>query len=835
MQRYFSVKKAPPLLPTCGNIGFSLLNKSKAKRDADVKSLPNVIIDALRTMAGLPGERGLVAWTLCDKRLGGAFADTYVVLAKEALYIVATEPGDTKAARTFAGFIPPRRGRVASAFRGGADRWTKAPGEADSQEAARVIGVETVPLAEIRSAAAVELVASGMLVVETTSEGQRPLAAYMNGRRKEAAAFVSAVNNLKNGTDQKSNAANATNAPHTAHTANAAHDDSEASSCPKCGALYPEKDRRVCPRCMKKGAIFLRLLAMTATYKSSIALIVLFMLLNSAASLVIPYLSGTVFFDQALGNTGPFAGKLGLVIALIIASQTLSLVFSMLFTVVNAKMAAKVFFDLKAGIFASLQRLSLSFFQKKQTGQLMTRVNNDATELQYFFVDGISYFLVNALNMVGILAIMLALDWRLTLISIIPLPFVLLLIRWAFPRLWRLSWRRHVKVSALNSVVSDSVRGTRVVKAFGKERREIERFGRANTAFSGVEQSFNRMNQTVFPLIWMLTQLGGILIWSFGGWSVMQGEFSFGQVMTFVNYLVMLYGPVQFMNNVAGWWSYCMSAAQRIFEIQDAVPEVAEKPDAVHLERLRGDIEVRDVIFGYEPNKPILKKVSLHAKPGTMVGIVGPSGAGKSTLVNLISRLYDVSEGEIRIDGVNVKDLTKASLRDHIGIVSQEVYVFMGTIAENIAYAQPDCTLEEILHAARIANAHDFIEKLPDGYDTIVGTGGHQLSGGEKQRLSIARAVLQSPRILILDEATAALDTETELQIQEALEALMRGRTTIAIAHRLSTLRSADYLVVMQNGEVAEEGSHEQLMTLDRVYAGMVRKHDEALQRRGVG
>ncbi|WP_422660545.1 ABC transporter ATP-binding protein [Paenibacillus sp. EC2-1] len=736
-----------------------------------IKKLPLEVIAALQ-----PQEPyDVVYWMLCDRSMDGeGYANTYVILSKEKLFIISN-PEDLSC-------------------------------------------VESIDIDDIETVFTVNLVASGLIVLKENEE--RVIGAFTNEQMSSAARLVSVFNKIK-----KQEEINDEDV----------EERQENNTCPKCGKRYPEEGRQICPKCMKKHAIFSRLLSFAGQYKLLMFFIVFFMLLNSATGLAIPYLQGTVLFDQALGNTGDFAGQIGLVILLIFAFRTISLLFGVLFSMLNARLSANVVFDLKASVFAAMQRLSLSFFQKKQTGQLMTRVSNDAQELQFFFVDGISYFIVNAMNIVGITIIMLVMDWKLTLICLIPIPFVLLMIRWVFPKLWRLSWRRHRRISTLNAMISDTIQGTRVVKAFGKENQEIHRFHRANTAYSESEQSFNLMSSTIFPILTIITQFGGVLIWAFGGWRVMQGSISFGEIMTFVSYIYMLYGPLQFMNNIVNWWSSCMSAAQRIFEIQDSVSDVAEKETAVHVDQMKGDIRLSGVSFGYEPNKPILKEVSMHAKPGQMIGVVGHSGAGKSTLVNLISRLYDVTDGVISIDGVNIKDLSLDTMRKNIGIVSQEVYVFMGTIAENIAYADPECSMDDIIHAARIANAHDFIEKLPDGYDTIVGTGGHSLSGGEKQRISIARAVLHNPRILILDEATASLDTETELQIQEALETLIQGRTTIAIAHRLSTLRNADYLLVMDAGKVVEEGTHDQLMTQEGIYHGLVKKHDEALSMRKVG
>ncbi|WP_260183088.1 ABC transporter ATP-binding protein [Paenibacillus baekrokdamisoli] len=741
-------------------------------------------------------EEEIVYSMLCDRTTEGGFLDTYLILSKDRLFIVTSQDAPSSE-KIYKGYSVTRKTNKSNKPIQSSGQWS----------------VEVIDIHKIENVSIVNLVASGMVVIK--EEEERVVAAFTNGEMGRASKFASAFSKLKK---------------QEAIEDHLLKEDHEHAACPKCGMVYPEEGRQICPKCMKKHAIFGRLLSFAGQYKKSMFLIILFMLINSATGLVIPYLQGSVLIDQGLGGKGVFAHKIGLIILLIIGFRTMSLLFGVLFGVINAKMSANIAFDLKSSVFSSMQRLSLSFFQRKQTGQLMTRVTNDATELQYFFVDGLSYFIVNAMNIIGITAILLVLDWKLTLLCFIPLPIVIILVRKVFPRLWRLSWRRHRTISKMNSIISDTIRGTRVVKAFGKEQKEMDRFHNANMSYSFAEQSFNKMSDTVFPILNILTQTGGLLIWAFGGWMIMQGEISFGKVLTFVNYMYLLYGPIQFMNNIVGWWSYCMAAAQRIFEIQDSVPDVTEKDDAIELVHMKGDILVSNIVFGYEPNKAILKDVSLHAKPGQMIGVVGHSGAGKSTLVNIISRLYDVSEGEIRIDGINVKDLTTASLRNNIGIVSQDVYVFSGSIAENIAYANPECSVDDIIYAAKIAHAHDFIEKLPDGFDTIVGTGGHNLSGGEKQRLSIARAILHNPRILILDEATASLDTETELQIQAALDSLIKGRTTIAIAHRLSTLRNADYLVVMDNGKVVENGTHDELMALEGAYHSLVKKHDEALK-----
>lgn len=741
-------------------------------------------------------EQDVLADIVCDRAADGRFIDTYLAISKQQL-LIATSLSEPYKEKTYKGF--PLKGKM------------KHPRQGPRQEGEweiRVLSIESIEALSV-----VSLVASGMLVMKAPEA--QVVAAFSNGMMGKASKLATIFTKLKQQEPIEQELL---------------QEGAEAASCPNCGRVYPEEGRAICPKCMKKSALFLRLLSFAKPYRNSVLLVIVLMLLNSATGLAIPYLTGTALFDQALKGEGYFAGQIGLVILLVIVFRTLSLLFGILFGNINARMAANIVFDLKAIIFSSMQRLSLNFFQRRQTGQLMTRVNSDSTELQYFFIDGLSYFIVNALNIIGITIILLVLNWKLTLLCFLPLPIVIVLVRTMFPRLWRLSWRRHRRLSTMNAIISDAIRGVRVVKAFGKEKQEVERFQSANVNYASTEHQNNRLSGTLFPVLNVLTQLGGMIIWAVGGWMVMGGDISFGLVLTFVNYMYMLYGPVEFMNNIVGWWSHCMTASQRIFEIQDAVPDVKEKKDAQRMPHMQGDIEIANVVFGYEPNKAILKQVSLHVKAGQMVGVVGHSGAGKSTLVNLISRLYDVNEGAIKIDGVNVKDIAFESMRANIGIVSQDVYVFAGSIMENIAYANPDCSVIDIIHAAKIANAHDFIEKLPDGYDTLIGTGGHNLSGGEKQRLSIARAILLNPKVLILDEATASLDTETELQIQEALDKLAKGRTTIAIAHRLSTLRNADYLIVMDQGKVAEEGTHASLMAKEGAYFNLVKRHDEALK-----
>ncbi len=611
-------------------------------------------------------------------------------------------------------------------------------------------------------------------------------------------------------------------------------DHERSQSCPKCGRLFPDRRRQLCPHCLDRRALSLRVFSFFAGYRLHVVGIVLFMLAGSALNLATPYINGRILFDEVLTPGGAYEGQIVPVVLLMAGLQLLALAFNVGHQWVNAQMTAQVVAQVKSRVYEAMQRLHLGFFTSKQTGGLMVRVNSDSGNLQYFFHDGVPYFIVNAMQIIGIVGTMLLLNWRLALLLLVPIPVLVFYMRRAFPKMWRLFSRRHRKLRSMTSVVNDALTGVRVVKAFGREQQEIERFGASNKEVFAITRQTGYFTSTLWPTMTLLINVGGLIVWGVGGWDVLDGRISLGTLITFTLYIGMLYGPLEFMTHIVDWWTNCINSAQRIFEILDSVPDVLEKQDPVRLRPLRGEVELRDVHFSYEPNKPVLKGVSFHARAGEVIGIVGKSGAGKSTLANLISRLYDVDKGTILIDGVDIRDIALQDLRDQIGMVLQDTYLFHGSVAANIAYAKPEASREEIIQAAMIANAHDFIMKLPDGYETVIGHKGQNLSGGERQRISIARAVLHNPRILILDEATASVDTQTERQVQEALERLVRGRTTFSIAHRLSTLRNADRLIVIDKGEVAEIGTHDELDAKQGIYHNLRTKQEEALAIRGV-
>ena len=677
---------------------------------------------------------------------------------------------------------------------------------------------DTYRLEELDDLKAENMVTSGILTTKLR-EKDHILCRFSNTKLKQFSQFTRIVKKIKEGEDLEK------------------EDYAEAEGtqvCPTCGLRYPNPDRKVCPKCIDKRSIFIRLLSYFPKYGLEIFLIIFTMVIQAGLELAGPYLGGKIFYDEVLKTGGKYYGALGMIIVLLLGVRLAAIGASIVYGRLIAKVSARVVFTLKTEIFTSLQRLSLSFYNKKQTGALMNRVDYDALQLEFFFVDGVPFFLVNLFIIAGISVTMLLLNWKLALMVFVPTPLIIIMTKKLIPRVWNLYSRRYRNRRTLTSVINDSLTGVRVVKAFGKEQQEIGRFGTANLGLFSANLAAQQMSATVFPFIYIVLQIGGFIVWAFGGWSVIKGNISFGILMSFVGYIAMFYRPMQWFTRLLDWWSHCMNSAQRIFEILDTVPEITDKKDAKRIATLEGKIEMRNVTFAYEPNKPVIHDICLEIQPGEMVGLVGHTGAGKSTITNLITRLYDIDQGSIRMDGVDIKDIALEDLRAQIGIVMQQTYLFNGTIAQNIAYARPDTSRDEIIRAAQAANAHDFIVKLPDGYDTMLGREGHDLSGGERQRVAIARAILKDPKILIFDEATSSVDTQTEEKIQLAIEYLVRGRTTVAIAHRLSTLRKANRLFIIEKGKIVESGTHAELMRSKGKYFELVTREQKALKVIGV-
>lgn len=622
--------------------------------------------------------------------------------------------------------------------------------------------------------------------------------------------------------------------------------DKEENYCPKCGRMYPDSIRKICPSCMDRRNIFLRVLDYFKPYKVQFIIMVLIILIGDAVNLVWPYLNGTILFDKILNKNEEFLSNIGfangdfitalLVLVITMAGTRLMLMLcQMMQGVITARMVIKVVRDLKKSVFKSMGKLSVSFYRSRQTGGLMTRVMSDAEQITDFFVDGAPYILIHGITIIVTIAVMLSINPLMAIMTLALFPFMLFVNMYLRPKIWIMYGRRHRAERSLNSGVNDNLTGARVVKSFGQEVREIKRFGINNKKVKDAELLIN-YRQNYMTLVYSGVQsLARMLIMGVGVYFIMSSsgqKMELGTLVTMLAYVDQLQGPMNFFSRLSMRFAESMNSAQRIFEIIDAVPEVKEKENPTPMPNMNGDICLDHVSFGYETSKPVLKNISLHIEAGKMLGIVGRSGAGKTTMVNLISRMYDTNEGSISIDGVNIKDLSFHDLRKNVAMVSQETYIFMGTVAENIAYADRTASLFQIMQAAKLAGAHEFIMEMPDGYDTKIGASGRELSGGERQRISIARAILANPRILILDEATASVDTETEKIIQKSINYLVNGRTTISIAHRLSTLRDADYLVVVDQGEITEEGTHEELEAKKGTYYKLMELQTKALAMR---
>jgi ATP-binding cassette subfamily B protein len=486
-------------------------------------------------------------------------------------------------------------------------------------------------------------------------------------------------------------------------------------------------------------------------------------------------------------------------------------------TYILALVSERIGADLRTTTYQHLLKLSLEYFGGRRTGDLIARIGSETDRINVFLSLHLLDFATDVLMIMMTAVILFSINPTLALVTLLPLPFIGWLIHVVRERL-RTGFEKIDRVwSEVTNVLTDTIPGIRVVKAFAQEDREAQRFLDANKHNLAVNDRLNRVWSLFSPTVTLMTEVGLLVVWGFGIWLVSKDQITVGVLTAFLAYIGRFYTRLDGMSRIVSSTQKAASGAKRIFEILDHVSSVPEPVNPVVLSKVEGRITLTDASFRYG-HRAVIKHLNLDIKPGEMIGLVGHSGSGKSTLVNLMCRFYDLSEGSIALDGVDIKQLKVADYRSHIGLVLQEPFLFFGTIADNIAYGMPDATREQVVAAARAAHAHEFILRMPQGYDSLVGERGQGLSGGERQRISIARALLINPRILILDEATSAVDTETEKEIQNALDNLVRGRTTIAIAHRLSTLRKADRLVVMDKGLIVEEGTHDVLIESQGAY-----------------
>lgn len=588
--------------------------------------------------------------------------------------------------------------------------------------------------------------------------------------------------------------------------------------CEKCGRALPGTSR--CPYCDGKAVILKKFWKLCKGYQWKLLAISCFMVLASLISILMPDIQQNFIDNVLMPGVGDFTDiakfvfcMLGLTAALIVIN-----------VVKNwwcVSLGAMLSMDLRALLYQKIQILSISFINKRKPGELMNRVSRDTAQIRSFMEEIFGNLISTMVTMLASLIMMFTIDAKMTFYSTAMIICAIVITRLFWRNIHKIFHKQWLRDDEMRSGLQDVISGMRVVKAFGKEEAESAKFERLSQNFARIQIKNETFWAVFFPILMFIVSAGSYIAIYFGGLEVLDGRMSVGELMQFVTYTGYLFGPLAWMTHLPRSVVQMITSLNRIYDVLDEEPELKDDKEARAVE-IKGDIKFDDVSFGYNSYEPVIEHISFDVKAGEMIGLVGASGAGKSTIINLIMRLYDVDRGRILIDGIDIRNIEQTSLHSQLGVVLQETFLFSGTILNNLRFVKADATNEEIIRACKAANAHDFICKMPDGYNTYVGEHGYNLSGGERQRIAIARAILNNPRLLILDEATSALDTESEFLIQQALERLTFGKTTFAIAHRLSTLRNADRLIVIDGHKIAEMGTHNELLEKKGIYYGLV-------------